>query len=445
MLETFLVIVIILFFISFAITRDILSPACTICLSYLIAGFCGVIGANITDFDYSISDRTILILVVGLCTFLLVSCVLHLLLGRKKHSRIFAINLDSPIKLQKNYIVGLLGFEIVTLALYFYYFYKGVGGFNIATFTAVMSSFRANSYFDASIDYIPFVVKQMTKFAKAIAFIAIYILIYNFTYSKKEKEKYKVDAWCIAGIVIYIPMCFLTGGRYYAIMLFISGIFMWGVIHILLYKKEIKLKSIFKLACVMLVLLAFFSVTRTLVGRTSTAGFIEYITGYFGYSIKCLDVFLSSGEANSAHIWGKESFYGFNRILMKFGLVEPYKVYANFCFYNGRSLGNTYTAFRSQYYDFGMMGIVILQSIEAAILTIWYEKLFKNKIRKLSISLILYSDLMATLLLHSYSETFYSEIISLGFPVLILALLVFRGCGNLRYCGVGRLVRKKDL
>lgn len=445
MLNLIILIVTLFFLLSFLITRDILSPSCTICLSYIIAGMSASIISYISDFDYSLSGKTVYIVILGISIFVLVSNVIHLFIYRGKSSFHNEYYLDGPLYLKKNYILVLLFFQLTTLVLYVYYFYKGVGGFSFASFTTVMSQFRAESYFDASMEYIPFVVNQMVKISMAITYVAIYILIYNQIYFKKNKQKANLDIWCIISVFLYIPTCILSGGRYYIIMIFLSGIFIWNTIYLLIYKKRIQFRTILKLTIVIVLLLAFFSATRTLVGRQSKTGFLEYVTSYMGYSIKSLDVFLASSQRNNTGIWGKEVFYGLNRILFKLDLVEPYKVYADFLYYHGKSLGNVYTAFRSQYFDFGMIGIIVLQSIEAIILTVWYEKILWKKNRKLNISLIIYSDLIVTVLMHSYSETFYSELVSLGFPVLVFSLLLIRFVGNLSYIGGGKFRRRKEL
>ena len=94
---------------------------------------------------------------------------------------------------------------------------------------------------------------------------------------------------------------------------------------------------------------------------------------------------------------------------------------------NGLVIGNVYTAFRKMHHDFGVFGIMIFQMIQAVIITIYYEKIKNMKdINKISISIIFYSAISFSIFLHSYSEFFFSVVLSFNYMAFFALIYIIK-------------------
>lgn len=422
MLYILLFLLIVLFGIMYFFSRDIFSPSCVLCESYIISIISGIIHSNMLGWEFNISLNTFGICFVGIAFFELSYSITYymqkkILIKNNIKTRRFALH---SIDISPTKISILICIQIIILILYVYYFVKNIGSLSIATITETMMSYRTSYYFDNNVNSmiaIPGFVTQMTKISRVISYFCIYIFILNKLNSDDRKTRNRL---LLIPCLIYIPIVLLSGGRYYVIMFFISAFIIWSILNKMLNNKQVLLKNFIKVVGSILFVLLFFSATRTLVGRTSTTGIIEYITGYFGRNIKMLDMYINDPISQS-NIWGRETFYSLNRILYKLGIVkEKYTIYLEFRNLNGISMGNTYTAFRCMYNDFGMLGVIVLQTVEGIVFSLIYNVITLKKTNNYSILILVYSMLIATLFMHSYSESFYNEVISLSYIIFIM-------------------------
>lgn len=429
--------IIILFIISYSITKDLFSPGCIICLSYLVSIISGYINSSILGWDYSIEGKTAGICIVGISVFVIVFFFLHFVLLRiyrykSQEKRIIKVK---PLSISKTKIIVMIGFQSVTLFLTLFYFSRNIGAIGWSNITSIMNSYRMSYYFgDNPSSVIPFYVNQLTKFSRVIAYSCLYLFVANnFSYQKDGKK------WIyLVPCVIYIPIVLLSGGRYYIIMLFFSALFIWAIFHGAISGTELKSSEYLRIIAIVLCIVLFFSATRGLVGRTSQSGIIEYISGYFGKQIKNFDLFLSMPRKGSS-IWGKETFYSLNRFLNKLGIAPYYSIYLEFNNFQGIAMGNTYTSFRCMIQDFGMLGVLILQSIEALILTTMYVQIKTANDLSYNIELLFYSMMMSTLVLHSYSEGFYNEVVSTSYIIYYFGFVFFRLFLSIKTGGDGKI------
>ncbi|MCB6607715.1 O-antigen polymerase [[Clostridium] symbiosum] len=421
MIYILLFLLVVLFGIIYFFSRDIFSPSCVLCESYIISIISGIIHSKMLGWDFNISLKTFGLCLIGMVIFELAYGFTYYiqkktLIKNNIETRRFALH---SIDISRTKIGILICIQIIVLILYIYYFVKNIGGLSIATITDTMMSYRSSYYFEDNANsntLIPSFVTQMTKISRVISYFCIYIFILNKLNSDDKKTRNRL---LLIPCLIYIPIVLLSGGRYYIIMFFISTFIIWVILNKVLNNKQVLLKNFIKIVASILFVLLFFSVTRTLVGRTSTTGILEYITGYLGRNVKMLDMYINDPITQS-NIWGQETFYSLNRILYKLGILkEKYTIYLEFRYLNGISMGNTYTAFRCMYNDFGMIGVIILQTIEGIVFSLIYSFITLKKINTYSILVLLYSMLIATLFMHSYSESFYNEVISLSYIIFI--------------------------
>jgi len=430
MIYEMLFILIVFFLVGYVITKDLFSPACIICESYIISIIFGCINSKLQKWEFSISSKTVGICLIGIAVFEMVFLIfnsklkvnVNLRINKgiqklKKPSETEAYN----IELDKTKILFLLIFQLFVLVIYIYFFSRNVGNLHLKYISNTMMTYRTSYYFDGSDNsLIPGFVKQLTKLSRVVAYVCIYIYISN---NIRKKQSSKRNNLLLVPCALYIPIVLLSGGRYYIIMYFISSFMIWITLNKILENKQLSLKNFIKILLIVISIFVFFSVTRTMVGRNSQSGLLEYVTGYLGKSLKVFDLYLEDPVSKS-HIWGKETFYSLNRFFYKLGLIkDQYTIYLEFRTLDGIPMGNTYTSFRCMYQDFGILGIIILQGIEGMIFAVMYKKVLAKKECGYSILLLMYSMMISTLFMHSYSEGFFNEVISLSYIVFLVGFV----------------------
>ncbi len=418
MIYYLLIVLIIFFLIVIAIDKDVFSPSAMICESYILAVFCASL--NIKKWGIDLSSSTFYMIVLGILAFIIPSIITgHFTLKNKKREK--KVNNTKKFKLNRQTYIVLIFFQMITLILYFYYVKKTVG--SISSLFDMMQTYREGVAYGNLESQIPTFVNQMFKISQIVAFISFYYLIYC-KFILKENNKYKLLN--ILSILLFLVLSLFSGGRYKMVAFILGCIALCYFLLNTTKKIKINIKFVTKISIVVLAIMLIFSNTRTLVGRTNTSGFTDYISSYFGGSIELLDLYIENPIQKSS-IWGKETFYGINKTLSKFGVVEKYSGNLEFRKSNGIYIGNVYTSFRIYHYDFGYIGIVILQMILAIFWTLWYKKIKNDENNKsLNMNIYFYSMFVSCLWLSSYTDSFFSSIVSSSTITLIIYYLIIQ-------------------
>lgn len=181
-----------LFFSFLCFDKDICAP------SFLLT--VGFWGAAVWCFFYQdhwngFSDVRLMILIIGgVGSFIISSCIVHIFCGRKKKKRI-AIQLK-PIKLDKFQYIGLLMGEMVVAIYTLYVVYKNVDSLN--PIIAIGQYYYANKY--RRLSYDPGLLSVFQYFNIALVFIIAYVMITN--YLCKQKNTIYEYLVIVGGIVI---------------------------------------------------------------------------------------------------------------------------------------------------------------------------------------------------------------------------------------------------
>jgi len=79
--------------------------------------------------------------------------------------------------------------------------------------------------------------------------------------------------------------------------------------------------------------------------------------------------------------------------------------------------------------DFGIIGVIVLQFLMSIIFNkIYYISLYKKEKNEISFSIILMGSITFCLAFHSYSEAFYSTVLSfnyISFYILLMLIIKF--------------------
>lgn len=412
-------IVILIFLISLAITKDIFSPACIMCESYILAIISTIF--NIRKWDVNIHSNTVFIIVFGIICFIIISVLVNVYY---KHSKVKQDKKLEFIRYNKKMMFILIFIQFFSLFIYLYFFIKSLG--DLSRFESINHLMRYFRLFINIEEDIPLLVNQLLKYSKALAYVSGYIFIHNKFIGLKTKQKTK-DNFLIISIIIFILMSLLTAARFEMMILILSFIMMWYIITIFYGKLN---KNFWKkIICVFLVAIILFSASQTLVGRENKTSAIDSFSEYFGGSIEIFDSYLQDVNQVSNR---EELFKGVLKFLRQLKLIDSLPVDTGLADYvesNGQVVGNVYTGFRRMHHDFGLFGVMIFQMIMALLLTIFYEKIkHKKSIDNISIGIIFYSAIAFSMFLHSYSEFFFSTIISFNYLAFLVLIIIIKFC-----------------
>ena len=314
MIYYLLIALIIIFLIVVVIDKDLFSPAAMICESFILAVFCASL--NIRQWNIHLSSTTFFIILIGVLSFVLPSLIIGHISTKKPEKNNTKEDID--FRFNKQIYILLVLLQVATIFLYFYFVYKTVG--NIGSLFNIMKTYREGVAYGDLESQVPTIVNQLFKVSQIVGFMSFYYIIYN---KFIMKRKNKLLPFNILSVLLFIIVSLLSGGRYRMVAFILGCIVLWYLL--MNSKKAIKpnIRLIIRLSIIILAIMLVFSTTRRIVGRDNSSNFVYYVSSYFGGSIESLDLYIENPSPKSSII-GKETFYGINRTLSKFGIVESY-------------------------------------------------------------------------------------------------------------------------
>ena len=251
---------------------------------------------------------------------------------------------------------------------------------------------------------------------KAVAYFAVYLLVFNQDSIKFKKKIYKHSLRIL--LFLFCLQLLISTARSGFIYFFIYIFALWGFYQ---YQNSLGNKYATKTILIRGIFAFFFaSICFYLLGyftsKSNSIGLIDMMVGYTGSQIFALDLYLN-GECNSACSQrGYEMFYGIRSALHRLGLADTFMA-PNLPFAdigNGTST-NIYTAIRRVVSDFGLLGSFLYFYISG----FFYGFLFKNIRTRLGddFYIILYCMLLFPLFMMAWEEKL-SNIVFSSFMIL---------------------------
>lgn len=418
-----LFIIIMIWLVVFVITKDLFSPTSLLCMSYILAVVCAIY--NIENWQIDLHYNTVGIIVLGILCFAIFEVFYIFLHSRKsKFTNKSKINDEEKIKyleIPKNKITLLNFINFVIFVIYLYFFLKALNlsGSNLS-FSGAMQRYRSLTMFK-NVQMIPTLVNFLIKYCRALAFIVTYVIINNFIITGKMQIK-REYLW---SILIYIPITLMSGGRYDLIVYILYMIVLWSILN-RLKNGNIDFSKIVKISLIIIIVLILFANIKFLVGRQEKMDTIGYITQYFGGSIQIFDMYMQEIYKPSES-FGQETFASLRKFLNQIGFLEELNNSDTARIFrkapDGTVIGNVYTGFRKMYQDFGVFGLILLQSLLSLIYCkLYYSSLRIERIENVSYKIMVYSTISFCIILHSFSEVFYSTVISFNYGILFLMM-----------------------
>ena len=430
MTNIILLIGIIMFFVfALYIFEDFFSPACLVCESFLLAYISAIFSSNAGNWSFQLHFNTVGIILTGLFAFILGSIVAK---GYSKKFNNVSIDINDIQQLTfgRISVYTMLAVQTIILLIYIFYYRKSVAQFSgMDWYTMIRMRRFAVSYGEGLETAMPFLVEHSVKFAKAIAYVALYGMMHNLAVKGVRKQTWAKETRIqFLVVLLYVPYSLLQSARFELMALILSGIIIWYVSYryfsIVLHKKNRNIrKAIVKIGIVVVLVMALMSLLSTVVGRVASETLFSGAFNYFGRTIQAFDVFMNEKQVHSS-IRGNETFFNVIKFLRQIGFIsgEQESFHLEFTSLNGYSLGNTYTAFRRYFNDFYVFGILILPFIQGLIMSSIYSDLRLIKVRTIDRKLLFYSTIVYCLFLYSYNGYFYSTIISVNYALFFIIL-----------------------
>lgn len=394
---------------------DILAPSVIVCIVWTFSTLCAIY--NIDRWGIQLHVNTVCTILGGILIFVIGSIIASYIppvkLPYHHRSHTSAINGIKEISVYRPAIYLLIILGIITTVYQYCWLTTTAAG--ASTWQAMMNSYRNNSS-SWNVDAIkkPALLSNLEFLLKASAYVTAYIGTNNL-FSGKNKRR---NLTLFIPSVLFVIDKILNAGRGDILFLIGGGSL---VAYVMMqrkhaWKKQFARKYIKYLVGVAVVVLIFFSLSRSLVGRTDDSDALYYLTRYAGGSIQAFDMYLQEPIVNST-IWGKETFSTLNNLIgTKFNIPKlVYIAHLEFRQKYGMSIGNVYGSFRYYIQDFGYIGMVILTFLSS----VFYTRLYRSIKRKSVIEdgfdwlLFFYMFIGPSLFMHSIADFTYSQLFNI--------------------------------
>ncbi len=216
--------------------------------------------------------------------------------------------------------------------------------------------------------------RQLQKVSVAAGYVSIYLLVSCMTREGNSKERFMR---ALPPAVLFFLSCIsvlVAGGRRDIMYFCIAGACLWGVLSI---RSGVDAKRVLvRLVVIALILVPIaavgFWMAGNIVGRKASSGIVEYISFYFGCGTPTLQALIDKGVEETVR-FGQYSFYYFYAFLSKFGFVDNLgRSSIDWVFLGGHN-SNVPTSFACYYFDFGLLGVLIMSFVAGLILNAIYR------------------------------------------------------------------------
>ena len=423
---------------------DYFFPAAIILEVYALSVFFAIL--EMDKWDSSISFETFNIFCTGILTYFITAIVTRMILKRTSKYRFtigklhmssssnnIVVDDEKPITISVGVCIAVVSFSLLVLIVYFRD--VRISSLSVAmfdSFSEMIGNFHDNSVMGTLEVGVSAFSNYGNMILAAISYILLYINVQDIVLKHKLGFLHRLLCWF--PIIIFVFCSILSGARNPILQLICAFFILYYIMSSKFKQKSRKFrwKLALRIIVAVVLVLVVFSSLRGVVGRKSDYGFIDYIAKYVGGSIKLFDIFIGAKLTNMSGIWGKETFVNVWRYIgSKTGNIEYTSLLMNkeWRSYKGFAMGNVYTAFREYYFDFKIVGVVVLTAIHAFIFTFAYQKLMnsKNLIRsnKICFPLLLYAYVSQSLFYFSIDDRLYQAYLARNVVLTVLAMYIF--------------------
>lgn len=400
-----LIFTIILFFIfSFYIfEKNILTPSVVLCGTFLVSLLFSVF--NVKKWGVCLSEKTYLIVVLALLSFMIGNLVVKILNLKIKKK--------SEYKIKKNSFLKFLLIDIILL-IGLYKYYKDT--YSLSLIAGNPGGFKLMLYYVREAKLKFYDVSRISNLFFMLTQAFAYTSIFYFFFLTINHKFRLNNILNLSPAIIYLGFIFLTGGRTGFIYLIVYSI---NVVFLLSYQKNnFTIKNLKKvvlyLILSLIIFFVFFCIAGSLKGQIQTRDIIiDRIAIYTGSSIPALNEHINSGRMIESKIVGGNLFFNLYSFLKKFGIDIP-NLYAPLYFTDFKAgYGtNVYTGIIRYINDLGFFGMLLTMAFLGFFYGTFYS--FVSK-RKNAFLLILYSMYCYPVYEFVIEERFFMDLFPYGF------------------------------
>lgn len=394
--------------------RDIFAPACVITLSYILAVLCACV--NIEYWKIDLSSKTVFFVTSGIFMTIVGNVIVYFIFQKRYF---FSDRIARQLITIEHFNIPLTNIILIAIydciAIFIYYLeVRKIGG--TGSFITMMYSYRQNIIYSGY--SISVMSNQLIRMVTASAIICLYFFTYNVVIGQ---AKIKNNLYLLIPVALDFIKIFLTSGRYEFLELFLEVVMLYALFYSMKNQKilHINIKFILYGLVGVVCLLLFFYWIRGLVGRSSNQTILDYVSSYFGGSIELFDLYVKEYKGATSVHFGNTTFASVYKYFNKFigtninlNTINEFRRSTN-----GILIGNVYTTFRFYLQDFGYFGLLFLSFLSSIVYSILYYTalLSKSHIKK-----VIYAYLFYAIVLHSYSEQFFSVYLSVDIWMIVI-------------------------
>lgn len=390
------------FFLTFLLVyfiqkKDIVSPSVLFSLSFVASGL--VFSLNSLIWNYELSQKTIIVIVLGIITLAAGSLLVNLF-----HSQGIQKRPSVLINIRKEDSTLMVVFCSIYIILRVLDVYTTSGSLNI--FGGGLGDFRDLSQETSFYG-------KLVKLVDPVCYSACILCMLSNALNKKAKINKKAT---YTPIILYFIGSVLSSSRIGMIYIFLTLIVV-SLIAERLYKEDGKsnFKSHITMLVYLLLIVVLFFALGFLTGKSQNqVSLADNISLYAASSLAAFDDFLLSFRYDSSQ-FGSETFLGLSNFLNWFGLkssamAEKYTEYV--------ALGdmshatNVYSCFKPYLHDFNYSGLYLILFFEGVILQIWYNRANKRITQGRVSWMVFYAYLAPYIMLSAIAERFFACILT---------------------------------
>ena len=411
--------------------RDILSPTVVSCAAFFVSILLALIGLLSWNDQAELLPTTAVICVVGLLSFFIGEFLARRIIRKKNNGEKDKEETLKIIQLHSIVYLSLALFIIVTTIILVLEIKKVCAAFGfeggsmpeLLAFYRSKTSLFSNELLSNGID-ISFIPKQMKKIVDCLFIVLGFIGVNNYLSNKNNKKAYLIP---LILAILCVPSSFLANGGRSMFMHMIISILIIVLLMIRWTRRQknsvANNKKIIIAASVAAIVsgLSFYALSP-IVGRKTNSDLVTYISFYYGTPVASMNKKIASGDIGDNEIGGK-TFYGVYSTLNRYGIIDYKKPSSDDWVTHNSYHSNVYTSFWSYYSDFGIIGVIVCQTVFGFCVSYIYVSM--NNSRRPKYLIFVYAYYSYVLIDQVRGEHFYSLLSSTTLVYLVIFYLIY--------------------
>lgn len=395
----FLSILIILTYYAYQISKkDFLSPWFILCFMFLCV--LSIVLLNKTTWNVAFSKRSIFLITIALFMWGIGGGIISF----RKLRSIQYEDENFYFRLKGNYPAFFI--SLISFVCTLFYVLLQLRGINLKSgITTGIRQIYENAVINQNGNFLK---NQLLEIVIALAYLSIYrIFIKKFILKKEDNIKYSILLTPI--FFFFIAIIFSTDrNKFLRICIYTSILFVF-----FLRQQQIRYINfiiIKKLLLLLVIVLVFFYI----LGKTKQykTGFFNSLSIYGGSGLNNLNIFINEHPMGKLNKGDSGTFYNIQNILAKLGIMpkSSFNRIDEFITFQTKSgytyASNVYTALKTYFYDYGVLGLIIFPFISGMIYEYFYRHVNQ---KKLGFSCVLYASLLYPIVYYPILEQMFNR------------------------------------